>query len=149
MERKQGLSLGSTEFAIVEDRLTGERRIVKGPCMFFPGPHEDANRGAAVSLSRIEYLIVEDCFLFSELQTLSLAALSLQLLLLLFLSWLPSIRPLKDQLTGDKKVVKGPAVWFPGPYERSSAKTTAIALQEDEYIKVKDTCPDQIIQRSS
>ena len=46
---------------------------------------------------------------------------------------------MQDQLTGDKRIVKGPAVWFPDPYERSSAKTTAIALQEDEYVKVKDT----------
>eukprot|EP00913_Durusdinium_trenchii_P025768 g24184.t1 len=30
-------------------------------------------------------------------------------------------------------------VWFPGPFERSGSKLTAIALQEDEYVKVKDT----------
>ena len=45
----------------------------------------------------------------------------------------------KDQLTGEKTTVKGPTVWFPGPFERSGSKMTAIALQDDEYIKVKDT----------
>lgn len=35
--------------------------------------------------------------------------------------------------------MKGPTVWFPGPFERSGSKMTAIALQDDEYIKVKDT----------
>ena len=60
VERSKGLSLGSTEYALIKDLLTGERRIIKGPCMWFPGPHEDAQRGAAVSLSRTEYLIVED-----------------------------------------------------------------------------------------
>lgn len=45
----------------------------------------------------------------------------------------------KDQLTGEKSTVKGPTVWFPGPFERSGSKMTAIALQDDEYIKVKDT----------
>ena len=45
----------------------------------------------------------------------------------------------QDQLTGEKATVKGPTVWFPGPFERSGSKMTATALQDDEYIKVKDT----------
>lgn len=44
----------------------------------------------------------------------------------------------QDQLTGEKSTVKGPTVWFPGPFEQSGKKLTAIALQDDEYIKVKD-----------
>ena len=69
---------------------------------WFPGPHEEPKKGNAVSLSRTEYLIVE------------------------------------DQLTGEKSTVKGPSVWIPGPFEQSGKKLTAIALQDDEYIKVKD-----------
>ena len=45
----------------------------------------------------------------------------------------------QDQLTGEKATVKGPTVGVPGPFERSGSKMTAIALQDDEYIKVKDT----------
>lgn len=33
VERSQGLSLGSTEYALVKDLLSGERRVIKGPCM--------------------------------------------------------------------------------------------------------------------
>lgn len=41
-------------------------------------------------------------------------------------------------MTGDKSTLKGPCVWIPGPYESAIAKHTAISLQDDQYIKIKD-----------
>lgn len=43
-----------------------------------------------------------------------------------------------DQLTGTSSTVKGPLVWFPKAYEEASGKATAVALQDDQYVRVKD-----------
>merc|ERR1719188_803385 len=35
-------------------------------------------------------------------------------------------------------MVKGPRVWFPGPYEEATDVKQAVALQDGEYVKLKD-----------
>jgi len=92
---------------VVEDMLSGERTLVQGPCVWFPGPHEQAQKGSSISLGRTEYIIVE------------------------------------NRLTGESSLVKGPRVYFPGPYESVSQKHIGTALQDDEYVRLKDTSTGQ------
>jgi len=47
-----------------------------------------------------------------------------------------------NQLTGENSTCKGPCIWFPNsPFERAatSSPREAIVLQEDEYIRLKDS----------
>jgi len=40
-------------------------------------------------------------------------------------------------------MVKGPCTWFGGPYDTASKKQEAVALQDDEYIRLKDASSGQ------
>jgi hypothetical protein len=126
--------LGTMDYLKIKDSVTGHERVQKGPDLVFLGPYEQISvRGQGVTLSKTQYVIVE------------------------------------NMLSGEKKTVPGPCVWFPAePHEvavegspNSSFKWapgqshgysqaacgatpnptvfTAIALQEDEYVRLADT----------
>mmetsp|Transcript_38068 Transcript_38068/g.89106 ORF Transcript_38068/g.89106 Transcript_38068/m.89106 type:complete len:792 (+) Transcript_38068:93-2468(+) len=138
-----GISLSSTEYVLVVDRQTGERRICKGPCVWFPGPQEEGSKRSGVSLSSSDYVLVEDhlsgerrvekgpCVWFPGPHEEGEAHTALCLGNTDYII-------VEDKLTGEKRMVKGACVWFPGPHEEASAVKSALALQDDEYVKLKD-----------
>eukprot|EP00438_Fugacium_kawagutii_P027265 Skav214358 [mRNA] locus=scaffold86:517112:525846:+ [translate_table: standard] len=136
-------TLGTMDYLKVRHTVEGKERIEKGPQLFFLAPYEQiVERSKGLSLGSTEYALIKDlltgerrvikgpCMWFpgphEDAQRGSAVSLS-------------RTEYLIDQLTGEKTTVKGPSVWFPGPFEKSGAKMTAIALQDDECIKVKDT----------
>mmetsp|Transcript_133220 Transcript_133220/g.235804 ORF Transcript_133220/g.235804 Transcript_133220/m.235804 type:complete len:782 (+) Transcript_133220:84-2429(+) len=138
------LSLSSTEYVLIVDWQSGERRIERGPCTWFPTAWESGEKGAGLSLSSTEFVLIEDkltgekrvqkgpCVWFPGPQEQGErgSGISLSPTEYIFV---------EDKLTGEQKMTKGPCVWFPNPYDKSSAVMRAIPLQDDEYIKLKDT----------
>jgi len=45
----------------------------------------------------------------------------------------------EDKLTGIRRLEKGPLLFFPGPDDQVLAKKAVIVLQQDEYVRLKDT----------
>mmetsp|Transcript_68744 Transcript_68744/g.179081 ORF Transcript_68744/g.179081 Transcript_68744/m.179081 type:complete len:787 (+) Transcript_68744:106-2466(+) len=138
-----GLSLSSTEYVLVVDKRTGEKRVQPGPCVWFPGPSETGTKAAGISLSSTEFVLVEDSLTGDRRVERGPRV------------WFPGPHEtgsrgdatslgateyvaVEDALTGDKKLVRGPCVWFPSPYDTVSSTKTAIALQDDEYVRLKD-----------
>lgn len=146
--KASGISLSSTDYVLVEDKLTGEKRIQQGPCIWFPGPDEQGQKGTGISLSSTEYVLVEDkltgektiqkgpCVWFPgpQEQGQKGAGISLSSTEYIFV---------EDRLTGAKSMVKGPCVWFPSPYDAASEVKEAVALQTDEYLRLKDLATGQ------
>jgi len=142
-------SLAALDFAKVFDSVKGSERVERGPQLLFLGPHEKVlQKGQATSLSGAECLLVEDllsgersvvkgpCVWFPgphdkgiKLSSLSLGRTEYAIV--------------EDRLTGEQSLVKGPCVWFPGPYDSAGPKQTAIALQDDEYLRIKDVATGQ------
>jgi len=144
-EVREAASLGSTEYAMVKDAVTGVERAERGPCLLFLGPHDVvASRGEAVCLSDTEYVRVENV-LSGGREVLKGPRV-----------WFPSPHErghkgscvclgkteyitVEDRRSGQEQLVKGPCVWCPGAYEVASEKRTALALRDDEYLRLKDT----------
>jgi len=97
------VTITNSQFMTVRDKLSGERHIVKGPLVWFPGPHEEGFQGDAIGLNSTEYITVE------------------------------------DKETGERRIVKGPCNWFPGVNDVPSPKKNAIALSQNQYVKLKDS----------
>lgn len=60
--RGEGTTLSKTEYIIVDDRLTGERTLVKGPCVWFPSSPFSVSGGkrTAIALQEDEYVRIKD-----------------------------------------------------------------------------------------
>merc|ERR1719458_2453140 len=57
----KGLTLSKMEYLFVEDQLTGNISVVRGPCVWFPGPHEQpSNKKTAIALEEDEYVLLQD-----------------------------------------------------------------------------------------
>eukprot|EP00437_Effrenium_voratum_P018401 CAMPEP_0181452614 /NCGR_PEP_ID=MMETSP1110-20121109/29298_1 /TAXON_ID=174948 /ORGANISM="Symbiodinium sp., Strain CCMP421" /LENGTH=690 /DNA_ID=CAMNT_0023576903 /DNA_START=80 /DNA_END=2152 /DNA_ORIENTATION=+ len=137
-------SLSTTDYVKVLHTVEGSARIEKGPRLLFLAPYEQVvARSVGLSLGSTEYATVKD-LLTGEMHVIKGPCL-----------WFPGPHEeaqkgaaislsqteyliVEDQLTGDKKTVRGPAVWFPEAFEKSGKKQTAIALRDDEFIKLKD-----------
>eukprot|EP00746_Dinoflagellata_sp_MGD_P003841 gnl/MRDRNA2_/MRDRNA2_107443_c0_seq1.p1 gnl/MRDRNA2_/MRDRNA2_107443_c0~~gnl/MRDRNA2_/MRDRNA2_107443_c0_seq1.p1 ORF type:complete len:765 (-),score=158.24 gnl/MRDRNA2_/MRDRNA2_107443_c0_seq1:355-2565(-) len=140
----QCMSLSQTEYVRVEDMLSGEITVVKGPTVWFPGPHDEGRRGKAITITSTEYVTVQDNLTGNRHQVkgpcvwypgpheegFSGSAVSLNSTEYIIV---------EDIETGVRRLVKGPCNWFPGVNDQPSAKKNAIALQDDEYIKLKDS----------
>jgi hypothetical protein len=142
-------TLGQMDFVKVRDTVDGSERIEKGPQLFFLGPYDQvAHRGNAISMGSTEYIIVEDklsgertvvhgpgmWFPGPQAEAKKGTAVSLSRTEYIIV---------EDRLTGDKTTVRGPRVWFPQPFDNASSKQVAVALQEDEYLRLKDTASGQ------
>jgi len=137
------ISLSSTEYVLIADKQTGQKRVEVGPRVWFPTAWETGTAGPGISLSNTDYVLVEDklsgkknivkgpSVWFPGPQEVGQegSAVSLGSRDFIFV---------EDKLTGTQKMVKGPAVWFPEPYDTPSAVKSAYALQDDEYMKLKD-----------
>lgn len=59
--RRNGLLLSPTQYIVVENQLTGEKRIERGPKLYFLGAQEQARSPeTARTLSENEYLLIRD-----------------------------------------------------------------------------------------
>ena len=111
-EVRKALSLGAMEYCVIQNVLTGEKRVEMGPKLVFRKPYDDIlknSRGmekrSAISLKSNEY-----------------------------------VRFL-DNRTGKVRVVHGePGCLAPGPYEKymDGDKMAAMDLRIYEYVKVQD-----------
>lgn len=138
------LTLTKTEYVRVEDLLSGKISIIKGPTVWFPGPHDEGRRGTAVTMTSTQFVVVHDK-LSGERRVVKGPGV-----------WFPGPHEagdqddaiglnsteyihVEDKETGERRLVKGPCNWFRGVNDQPSPKKNAIALQEDEYAKLKDT----------
>jgi hypothetical protein len=139
-----GMSLGSNDYVLVEHKLSGEKQVVAGPCVWFPASHETGKKGCCVSLGTTEYIIVQDklsgekrvvkgpsMFLPGPHDEVAQKGNSITLSKAEYIT-------VENTLTGELTLVKGPCTWFRGPYDNGSKKQEAISLQDDEYILLKD-----------
>lgn len=138
-----GVSVSSTEYLLVEDKETGERKVERGPRMWIPGPTESATKGCGVALSSAEYVVASDkltgaarvdrgpCMWFPGPHEEWTKGTSISLSNTRYLTVL-------NRSTGETTIVKGPCVWYPQPYDEPSEVKTAMVLQEDEFVKLKD-----------
>jgi len=137
-------TLSATEYIKVCNSRDGSERIEKGPQLMFLGPYDKlVARSVAMSLGNTEYAIVTNelegtrtvvkgpCIWFPGAHDVASKgeAVSMSSTEYIFVT---------DRLTGEKKTVRGPCVWFPQAFESPSAKFVAIALQEDQYLRLKD-----------
>jgi len=142
---KTATSLGTMDYVIVKDTATGEERAECGPQLLFLAVHDVVKTwGEGVCLNETEYMRVENSMTghkevlegprvwfpgpFTKGQKGSATSLSRTDYVIV-----------DDKLSGEQKLVKGPCVWFPGPHEVASPKNSAIALRDDEYVRLKDT----------
>jgi len=144
--KKEGqcMSLSQTEYVRVQDMLTGKITIVKGPAVWFPGPNEEGRRGRATTIASTEYILVHDMLTGNRHVVKGPCV------------WYPGPHEegspgnaislnsteyivVEDQVSGARRIVKGPCNFFPAVNDLTSPKKNAIALQNDEYIKLKDT----------
>ena len=129
-------------------------KISKGPCVWFPGPYDQWTKGASASLTCAQQLhqsvIRLPRRLAVSLRTLAAISVSKRQLALRYIT-------VVNKLTGASSMVKGPCIWFPGPYvlrlanhvladlfqddvyplaseDSASAVKEAIVLQDDEYV---------------
>eukprot|EP00929_Paragymnodinium_shiwhaense_P059893 TRINITY_DN29963_c0_g1_i1.p1 TRINITY_DN29963_c0_g1~~TRINITY_DN29963_c0_g1_i1.p1 ORF type:complete len:486 (-),score=66.63 TRINITY_DN29963_c0_g1_i1:237-1694(-) len=142
-EVREGVVLSGTEYVLVEDMVTGQKRVDTGPGVWFPGPTEQGRKGDGIKLSSTDCVNVLDrltgvrrvdkgpCVWFPGPHDEWALGTSISLNCTEYISVL-------DKLSGQRFMVKGPCIWFPGPYDQYSAVAEAIALQDDEFVKVKD-----------
>merc|ERR1711998_180078 len=61
MEQGVSLGKGGTRYLLVQDSLQGRKYIEKGPCTFFPGPHESVlEQRDALPLTDKQYVKIKD-----------------------------------------------------------------------------------------
>ncbi|CAE8643100.1 unnamed protein product [Polarella glacialis] len=144
-EIRKAETLGTMDYAKVRDTMQGKERIEQGPRLLFLSAVEQVvARGQALSLGSTDYAVVENkmtgeksvvkgpCMWFPGPHEEARRGVSISLSSTEYIF-------VEDKLTGDCSTVKGPCVWFPQPFDSPSSKMMAIALQEDEYVRLKDT----------
>lgn len=137
-------TLGTMDYVKVKNTADGLERIEHGPKLLFLGPYDEvSHRGQGTSLTSTEYILVEDLLSgckrvvkgpsmwFPKPNEKSQRGAQVTLKSIEYIY-------VEDQQSGDVKTVKGPCVWCPGPYDTATPKKTAIVLQEDEYVRLKD-----------
>eukprot|EP00980_Cylindrotheca_fusiformis_P014294 scaffold3791_cov137-Cylindrotheca_fusiformis.AAC.21 len=109
---RKALSLGAMEYCVVQNFLTGDKRVEIGPKLVFRNPYDE---------------VVKNSRSMEKRTTISLKANEYARLL--------------DERTGKVRVVRGECGSLaPGPYERfmDGDKTQAVDLRIFEYVKVQD-----------
>jgi hypothetical protein len=137
-------TLTQTEYLRVENQLSGEITMVIGPVIWFPGVHDVHRRGKAKTLTSTQYVLVRDklsgerhivkgpCVWYPGAHEEGSAGDAISLKKTEYIT-------VEDRETGERRIVQGPCNWFPGVNDELSGKKLAIALQEDQYVKLKDT----------
>jgi len=138
----KGITLGPLDYVLVENRVSGEKSVKRGPCIWFPTAEEEGKKKTATSLSDDEYVrITDNCTGERRIERGPCV-------------WFPSSMEsgqrdkgislsnreyvlVEDEQTGENRVERGPMLWFPGPMERG-LKRRGITLKATEYITVED-----------
>jgi hypothetical protein len=139
-----GTSLNNDEHLIVTNKLSGEKKVIAGPRVWFPDCHEVAQKFTSTSLSTTEYIVVQDklsgekhvvkgpcVWVPRPHEECSQKGSSISLNMTEYVT-------VENTLTGELTMVRGPCTWFRGSYDNVSVKQTAISLQDDEYVRLKD-----------
>merc|ERR550514_1621545 len=137
-------------YLTVEDKQTGKRRLVKGPCTFVPGPYEEVveNR-EAIALQHDQYILLEDMatgkrwvevgekliYLEPTWQAVGNVTPAISLKINEFVRFL-------DQASGKIRVERGEqGRVVPGPHEvllDPQGKRQAVDLKVFEYVRIED-----------
>merc|ERR1719382_491762 len=150
----EATSLGSTEYVVVEDALTGDKKLVKGPCVWFPSPYDTVSATkTAIALQDDEYVRLKDghtgkrwiqkgkalVFLEPTWEVEKTGPKSTGIRKAMVLKAYEYVR-LMDTMTGKVTTHKGEATIFPGPDEEpvDGGKVSAIDLKVNEYVKILD-----------
>lgn len=154
-QRGTTTTLSKTEYVSVENKLTGERCIVKGPRSWFPAnAHEMASSPKqAIALQEDEFIRLKDDSTGERWVQRGKALVFLEA------SWRVEGRTQKawtlkafeyvrllDSVTGKVTVHRGEKTVFPGPDEDllDTDKLCAIDLKVDEYVKIEDQTTGEI-----
>lgn len=142
---RQAVSLGATGYCKIVDGVDGSERILKGPALVFLGPYEKVTeQGKGKSLNDASYLLVTDkltgnksivkgpCLWFPGAHDVAVQGEATVLSQTQYVL-------VDDLLTGEKRIIKGPGVWFPTPNELKIAQKNAVALEENQFLRLKDT----------
>jgi len=141
-ERGHGLSVSERQYVLVQDKFSGERKVVRGPVVWNPGPREEGHIKSCVRLSCTDYVCIQDGLSGEKKITKGpgqyfpgpyddwVVGQSI---------WLSNTQYLKvqDRRTGKLRVDKGPCQWFPGPYDEWEFGD-GIWLTGTEYVMVQD-----------
>jgi len=151
-KKKKAVSIGELEYCIVKDTLTGEKRVEKGPQLFFKGPYdwmESLNPTTAVSLKSTEYIrfldqqtgkirvvIGEQGMVLPGAYEVALDGGKRQAIDLKSYEYVK----IADRRTGQIRVERGEKLVFLGPdeFELEGGKKQAIDLKVYEWVKLED-----------
>jgi len=147
------VTLSKTEYLTVEDQLTGDFSIVKGPCVWYPGPHDTATaKRTALALEEDEFVRLQDSATGQRWVKQG------KDLVFLEPTWRDSgvqkawtlksyeyVR-LLDSVTGKVSVHRGEGTVFPAANETllDREKLTATELKANEYIRVMNQTDGKI-----
>uniref|UniRef100_A0A7S1FCY2 Band 7 domain-containing protein n=1 Tax=Noctiluca scintillans TaxID=2966 RepID=A0A7S1FCY2_NOCSC len=151
VKRGEAYSLSISEYIKVTDKLSGEKTVVRGACVWFPGPHDLVTKGSAVVLNRMEQLTVEQC-LTGERHTVRGPCV-----------WFPEAHEnekakkaaialqedeyvrLKDVSSGQRWVQKGKTQVFLEPTWQAESVSKAWVLKAHEYLPLLNVNTGKVI----
>lgn len=151
----KGVTLSETQYISVENQLSGESFLKKGPTIWFPeSPHEIASAvSTAIALQEDEYVRLKDEATGQRYVEKGKKLLFLQTRWRLeggvrrawTLKSFEYVR-LLNKITGKVTVHRGEKIVFPGPDEEmlDTDKMSAIDLKVDEYVKLEDQSTGEV-----
>eukprot|EP00931_Biecheleriopsis_adriatica_P032740 TRINITY_DN19066_c0_g1_i2.p1 TRINITY_DN19066_c0_g1~~TRINITY_DN19066_c0_g1_i2.p1 ORF type:complete len:607 (-),score=124.24 TRINITY_DN19066_c0_g1_i2:213-2033(-) len=155
MEQGQGLTLSQTQYLFVENKLTGESDVVRGPTIWFPADAQQSPSSikTAVPLQEDEYVRLKDEATGQRWIEKGKTLLFLQprwkmeggVRRAWTLKSYEYVR-LLNTVTGKVQVKRGEAMIFPGPDEElvDSDKQKAVQVDEEHAVLVRDTSTGQL-----
>jgi len=149
-EPQQAAKLTDLQYITVTDKLTGVKRIVEGPTLFFPGTAYEDSAGPPtpkIVLEKNEYVRLRDAKSGQLRQVQGPATVvpqphesattnepqrAAKLTNLQYVT-------VTDRLSGVKRIVEGPTLFFPGTaYEDISQPGRAFQLKRHQYVRLLD-----------
>jgi regulator of protease activity HflC (stomatin/prohibitin superfamily) len=140
------IELDASQYVVMNDPKTGERRVVEGPKMYMPKPYEISGKiEKKISLLNNQYVKVTDSITghikiipgptiytpsayeyFNEISTKVEISITQYIIC-------------TDGKTGEKTVVEGPNLYVPKEFEQVSSVINKINLKNNEYCHIKDS----------
>lgn len=150
--KTKAMRLGPTEYLVVEDELSGDLRLVKGPRLFFPGAYDSIKgRRTAVTLAQNEYVKLQNTqtgairvergekIVYVEpleefVKPTSRAQPSRGNVWLAFEIDLETAALVRNSETGEQRLVSTPQLFYCGKYEQILEERKLIRLLDYETI---------------
>jgi hypothetical protein len=144
VQRRKAKLLDNRHYLLIINRLTGEKRMLRGPTLAFLGADDEIGKEfKALTLREDEYLEVKNRVtgairiergpqLFflgvdEEASDTPIRALTLKE---------NEYLHVKNRLTGVQRVERGPQLFFPGVNDDVTAELGAIPLRRDQYMRI-------------